>query len=54
MEGEVGNKAGEKGEVGVVWVVMGIYSCNEGNGWEFVDGVMGENVAGNGVHGWQC
>ena len=23
--------------------------CNEGNGWEFVDGVMGENVAGNGV-----
>ena len=23
--------------------------CNEVNGWEFVDGVMGENVAGNGV-----
>ena len=25
--------------------------CNEGNGWECVDGVMGENVAGNGVVG---
>ena len=25
--------------------------CNEGNGWEFVDGVMDENVAGNDVVG---
>ena len=25
--------------------------CNDGNVWEFVDGVMGENVPGNGVVG---
>ena len=25
--------------------------CNDGNVWEFVDGEMGENVAGNGVVG---
>ena len=25
--------------------------CNDGNVWEFVDDVMGENVAGNGVVG---